>query len=205
MIHLDTWNTSYGQKKGRESNWQFDSLSLKVGNWPDFLSCSWCATYHWKAFNDGYNFAQDLVTIGGLHAKLWAPKVEGVPIVGISGLPFGSPGTKCHLDVALMERHKIYFKGEGGGFPQIRAMVSLVNPRLLMARPNTKSAQTMHWPMCCLVLCRSKWVNKLLVILPSPILELQHTPLPPKCCEPRSVPQILALFLFSLQTHIWVY
>jgi hypothetical protein len=35
-------------------------------------------------------------------------------------------------------------KGEGGGFPQVWAMVSLVNPSLLVARPNTKSAQTMH-------------------------------------------------------------
>jgi hypothetical protein len=25
ITHLDTWNTSYGQKKGWESNWQFDS------------------------------------------------------------------------------------------------------------------------------------------------------------------------------------
>ncbi len=25
MTHLDIWNTSYGQKKGRVSNWQFDS------------------------------------------------------------------------------------------------------------------------------------------------------------------------------------
>jgi hypothetical protein len=25
VTHLDTWNTSYGQKKGRESNCQFDS------------------------------------------------------------------------------------------------------------------------------------------------------------------------------------
>jgi hypothetical protein len=25
MTHLDIWNTSYGQKKGLESNWQFDS------------------------------------------------------------------------------------------------------------------------------------------------------------------------------------
>jgi len=29
--------------------------------------------------------------------------------------------------------------GEGGGFPQVRAMVSLVSPGLLMACPNTKS------------------------------------------------------------------
>jgi len=32
--HLDICNPSYGQKKGWESNWQFDSRSLKVGNRP---------------------------------------------------------------------------------------------------------------------------------------------------------------------------
>ncbi len=36
--HLDTSNTSQGQKKGRESNWQFDSRPLKVENRPDFLA-----------------------------------------------------------------------------------------------------------------------------------------------------------------------
>ncbi len=33
------------------------------------------------------------------------------------GLSLGSHGTKCHLDVGLVERHKIYYKGEGDGFP----------------------------------------------------------------------------------------
>jgi hypothetical protein len=28
-----------------------------------------------------------------------------------------SPATKYHLDVCLVERHKIYYKEEGGGFP----------------------------------------------------------------------------------------
>jgi hypothetical protein len=32
--HLDICSPSYGQKKGRESNWQFDSQPLKVGNRP---------------------------------------------------------------------------------------------------------------------------------------------------------------------------
>jgi len=63
-----------------------------------------------------------------------------VPTLGISGLPFGSPGTKCHLDVSLVERHKVYYKGEGGGFPQVRTVVNLVSPSLLMAHPSTKSA-----------------------------------------------------------------
>jgi len=35
MNHLDICSTSYGKKKGRESNWQFDSRPLKVGNRPD--------------------------------------------------------------------------------------------------------------------------------------------------------------------------
>ncbi len=39
MTHLDTSNTSYGQKKGQESNWQFDFRPLKVKNRPDSL-CS---------------------------------------------------------------------------------------------------------------------------------------------------------------------
>ncbi len=32
--HSDICSQSYGQKKGRESNWQFDSRPLKVGNRP---------------------------------------------------------------------------------------------------------------------------------------------------------------------------
>ncbi len=32
MSHLDIFSPSYGQKKGWESNWQFDSQPLKVGN-----------------------------------------------------------------------------------------------------------------------------------------------------------------------------
>jgi hypothetical protein len=90
MMHLDIWNTSYGQKKGRESNWQFDSRPLKVGNRPNFLACICRATYCWKALNQGYNFVWDLIVIEGLHTKLWGPKVARVPTLGISGLPFGT-------------------------------------------------------------------------------------------------------------------
>jgi hypothetical protein len=45
VTHLDTSNTTYGQKKGRESNWQFDSQPLKVVNHLNFLACKWRATY----------------------------------------------------------------------------------------------------------------------------------------------------------------
>ncbi len=38
----------------------------------------------------------------------------GTRRVLILGLPFGSSEKKCHLDVGLMESHKIYYR-EGSG------------------------------------------------------------------------------------------
>jgi hypothetical protein len=49
-------------------------------------------------------------------------------------------------------------------------------------------------------LCKSVWVTDLHVTLLSPILELQHVPLPLKCCEPGSTPQLL----FLLRLHLWI-
>jgi len=97
-------------------------------------------TYHRKALDEGYNFASKIISIRSLHKKLWGPKVARIPTLGISRLP----GTKCHLDVGLVEKQIVFYKGEGGGFPQVQAMVSLVSPSLSMARPNTKSAPTLH-------------------------------------------------------------
>jgi hypothetical protein len=55
-------------------NISFKSFSkLKVGNCPDFLTCRWRATYRWKALDEGYNVALDLISIEGLQTKLWAP------------------------------------------------------------------------------------------------------------------------------------
>jgi hypothetical protein len=55
------------------------------------------------------------------------------------------------LDVAFVERCKLYYKGEGDGFPQVWAVVNLVSSSLpvvrsslSMVRPNTKNAQIMH-------------------------------------------------------------
>jgi hypothetical protein len=75
IAHLNIWSTSYGQKKRRKSNWQFDFQSLKVRNQPNFLSCKQCVTYRWKVFDEGYNFALDFIVIRSLHAKLCASKV----------------------------------------------------------------------------------------------------------------------------------
>jgi hypothetical protein len=61
--HLDICSPSYGQKKGRESNWQFDFRPLKVWNrrLPDVRFKS--ATWRWKYLDEGYNFGLDLIAI----------------------------------------------------------------------------------------------------------------------------------------------
>jgi len=32
----------------------------------------------------------------------------------------------CHLDVGAAERRRVYYMGDGGGIPRVRAVVSLV-------------------------------------------------------------------------------
>jgi hypothetical protein len=103
MSHLDICSPSYGQKKGRESNWQFDSWPLKVGNRPLPDVCRRSATWCWKDFKANYNIALDLILIGRLKKKLWMPKVLGVQFGTISRLHFGNLGKKCHSDVVSAE------------------------------------------------------------------------------------------------------
>jgi hypothetical protein len=197
IAHLDIWNTNYGQKKGRESNWQFDSRPLKVKNRPDLCACRWRATYHWKALNEGYNFASHLISIRGLHAKLWRPKVVGVPTLAISGLPLGSLRTKSHLDVGPMERWKVYYKGEGGGFPQVRVVVSLVCsccPWLILA-PKVLQLCTDHF---ALVLCRSVWVDKACQLFLVPSRSSSMPLYPSKVLQPGTVPRVFTLSMFSV-------
>jgi hypothetical protein len=126
MGHLDICSPSYGQKKGQESNCQFDFRPLKVENrpLPDVASriTTWCL----KALNESYKFGLDLVPIRVRGEELWVSKVPGLQLGTVSGLQLGSPRKKSHLDVASAESCRVYYMGEGGGFPRVRAMVSLV-------------------------------------------------------------------------------
>jgi hypothetical protein len=70
MTHLDIYDTSYGKKKGWESNWQFDFRPQKVGNRLDLGAFRWSPTHHWKSFDESYNFALNLILIGGLSKEL---------------------------------------------------------------------------------------------------------------------------------------
>jgi len=70
MGHLDIFSSSYGQKKGRESNYEFDSRPLKVRNRPLLDVTSRSATRRWKALDESYNFGLDLVPI-----RVWSEEL----------------------------------------------------------------------------------------------------------------------------------
>ncbi len=91
--------------------------------------------------------------------EIMGPQTCENPRCGKFGTPLGSPETKCHLDVAPMETRKKYYKGEGGGFPQVWVVMSLVSlscPRFVLA-PKVLQLCINH---LVLVLCRSGWVVK---------------------------------------------
>jgi hypothetical protein len=78
----------------------------------------------WKAPEESYKFGLDLVSIGLCNRKIWVPKVSGLELGTVSGLQLGSPRKKSHLDVTSAESYKVYYMGEGCGFPRVRAVVS---------------------------------------------------------------------------------
>jgi len=61
-----------------------------------------------------------------LQSGVMSSQSPGTPTGTISGLRLGSPEKKNHSDVASMECCRENYMGEGGGFPQVRAVVSLV-------------------------------------------------------------------------------
>jgi hypothetical protein len=88
--------------------------------------------------------------------EVMRPQSPGSPSWRISGLP----GKKSHLDVGSVESHRVYYKGEGGGFPQVWAVVSLVCPCCpwLVLAPEVLQLCTNHFGW---VVCMPVWVNKL--------------------------------------------
>jgi hypothetical protein len=197
LTHLNIWNTSYGQKKGRKSNCQCDSRPQRVGNRPLFDVRFGSATWRWKALNESYNFASDCIAIQGLLAKLWGSKVPGVPFGAISRLPLGNPGKNNHLDVASMESCRLYHKGEGGGFPQVRAVVSLVCPCCpwLVLAPRVLQLCTNHFVW---VVCKPVWVTKACQLFLVPSWSSNPPLYPSKGCELGSVLRLLLFRCFLL-------
>jgi hypothetical protein len=119
---------SYGQKKGRESNWQFDSRPLKVGNRCLLDIRLECATWRWKDLDEGYNFGSDLVAIQLCSRELWQFKVPRVPPGrfrdSISGVP-----TICAIRMPPPWRGAENTIGSKVvAYSRVRAVMSLVCP-----------------------------------------------------------------------------
>jgi len=91
-----------------------------------------------KSSRGDYNFALDLVPIRVQGKELWASKVPGVQIGTVSGLHFGSPGKKSHLDASAAESCREYYMGEGSGFPWVQAVMSQVSPSCPWLIPTPK-------------------------------------------------------------------
>jgi hypothetical protein len=141
MTQLDTSNTSYGQKKGRESKWQFDSWPLKVRNRPNFLA------FRWRAISVG-NLLTRTITLfqSSSQSKVYKQSYEAPKLREPQLWKFRDShlGVLRQNDIWIPAMHMIYYKGEGGGFPHVRAMVSLMSLSLFVARHSTKNAPTMH-------------------------------------------------------------
>jgi hypothetical protein len=66
--------------------------------------------------------------------------MAGVQTEKVLRLLLGSLRIKSHSDVGAAKSRREYYIGEGGGYPQVRAMVNLVSPELLVVCPSTKGA-----------------------------------------------------------------
>jgi hypothetical protein len=114
----------------------------------------------------------------------------------------GNPRTKSHLDVALVERCRIYYKGEGGGFPQVWAVVNLMNlscPWLFLT-PKVFQLCTNH---LVLVLCRFVWIVEACQFFLVPSWS-SSTPLYPfKVLRvTKRAPTFYSFTVFNLDSHL---
>jgi hypothetical protein len=124
----DICSPSYGQKKGRESNWQFDSRPLKVENrcLPDVRFES--AIRRWKDLDESYNFGLDLVAIQLCSRELWRFKVLGVPPRQFRDSISGVPGICAIWMPPPWRAAENTIGSKVVAYSQVWAVVSLVCP-----------------------------------------------------------------------------
>jgi hypothetical protein len=106
IAHSDICSPSYGQKKGRESNWQFDSRPLKVGNRPVPDVRSGSATWRWKLSLRATTLVQasSQSEVGARSYEVPKSRDSNQDSFGTtSGLHFGSPRKKWHSDATPVE------------------------------------------------------------------------------------------------------
>ncbi len=114
--HLDICSPSYGQKKGRESNWQFDSRPLKVENRLFPTSELRVGYVVEKISPRATSLVQTLSRLDFAVGSCELPKSQDSTLDNfgtISGLQPrspGSPGKKWHSGVGAVECHIIYYR-----------------------------------------------------------------------------------------------
>ncbi len=82
------------------------------------LASSWQKLQHWFRTRPNPSLGRGVM----------AAQSFGSPTGTISGFHFESPNKMCHSDVAFATSRREYYMGEGGGFPRVGAVVSLVCP-----------------------------------------------------------------------------
>jgi len=86
-----------------------------------------------------------------LQSGVTSVQSPGTPTGTISGFQLGSPGKKSHLDVVPKMWRIEYYMGEGGDFPRVRAVVSLVvqSARGLSQHPKgVPECELTTWVVC---------------------------------------------------------
>ncbi len=124
----DICSPSYGQKKGRKSNWQFDPRPLKVRNrWLSDIQIR-SAIRRWKDLDEGYNFGLDLVAIQLCSRESWRFKVLGVPPGQNRDSISGVPGICAIWMPPPWRAAENTIGSKVVAYSQVRAVVSLVCP-----------------------------------------------------------------------------
>jgi hypothetical protein len=111
MSHLDICSTSYGRKKGWESNWQFDYWPLKVENRPEVMNSQSCESPNRDSFRTPPWESQEKVSFGcrcrGQMQRIlyggrwWLPRVRAVVSHVSPGAPMACPNTESASECKL--------------------------------------------------------------------------------------------------------
>jgi hypothetical protein len=181
ISHLDICSPSYGQKKGRESNWQFDSRPLKVGNWPPNRECNTSLERSRRRLQVWFRPRHDQTSQSGSYELPKSRDSTRDSFGTISGLQPGSPrspGKKWHSGVGAAESYRVYYREYGGGILPRSGPWCVSWSKVPVACPNTQGCPGM-WinHMGGLFWCRFKL--DLLVPLPSLIPGLPTRPSTP--------------------------
>jgi hypothetical protein len=204
IAHLDIWNTSYGPQKGRESNCQLTPDQTKSRIDSIYLAVEGVQHTIGKLSTRATTLLQTAFQSEVCSQRYGVPKSRESHLVRFRDSHLGVSEKKSHLDVGSVASHRVYYKGEGGGLPQVRAVVSLMYlccPWLVLA-PRVLQLCTNHFVW---ITYRLVWVSEACKLFLVPSWN-SNTPLyPAKCCELKSVPRLLPLPLSSTWTHIWVF